>query len=220
VADGCDYVGVGPVQATPTKPGREPVGLDYVRQAAAASPIPFFAIGGIDATNLEGPLAAGASRVAVVRAITEAADPGAASAELLGRMAQVERIQRMTNSRTDARTDSRDGTPRRADWAAAQWRGALLPRWPSLQAVLEHFGYRPQLVVVEFNGEILARRHWPDQPVRQADSLEVVTIVGGFSDFQIRPVSGFGPPPPDIASLRIPFLADALALALVLAPDL
>ncbi len=51
----------------------------------------------------------------------------------------------------------------------------------SLQTVLEHFGYRPQLVVVEFNGEILARRHWPDQPVRQADAMEVVTIVGGGS---------------------------------------
>jgi sulfur carrier protein len=50
-----------------------------------------------------------------------------------------------------------------------------------LEAVLEHFGYRPQLVVVEFNGEILARRHWPLQAVRQADVLEVVTIVGGGS---------------------------------------
>jgi thiamine-phosphate pyrophosphorylase len=89
VADGCDYVGVGPVNATPTKPGRDPVGLDYVRQAAAASPIPFFAIGGIDATTLDGTLAAGASRVAVVRAITHAADPGAASAALLARLAQV-----------------------------------------------------------------------------------------------------------------------------------
>ena len=89
VADGCDYVGVGPVNATPTKPGRDPVGLDYVRQAAAVSPIPFFAIGGIDATTLDGALAAGASRVAVVRAITQAADAGAASAALLARLAQV-----------------------------------------------------------------------------------------------------------------------------------
>ena len=89
VADGCDYVGVGPVNATPTKPGRDPVGLHYVRQAAAASPLPFFAIGGIDATTLDGALAAGASRVAVVRAITQAADAGAASAALLARLAQV-----------------------------------------------------------------------------------------------------------------------------------
>ncbi|MBM5807252.1 MAG: thiamine phosphate synthase [Cyanobacteria bacterium M_surface_10_m2_179] len=83
VADGCDYVGVGPVNATPTKPGREPVGLDYVRQAAAESPIPFFAIGGIEPANLAAVQAAGGTRVAVVRAITEAADPAAASRALL-----------------------------------------------------------------------------------------------------------------------------------------
>jgi thiamine-phosphate pyrophosphorylase len=71
------------VHATPTKPGREPVGLDYVRQAAATSPIPFFAIGGVDAANLAAVRAAGADRVAVVRAITEAADPAAATAQLL-----------------------------------------------------------------------------------------------------------------------------------------
>jgi sulfur carrier protein len=55
------------------------------------------------------------------------------------------------------------------------------PAGLSLEAVLEYFGFRPQLVVVEFNGEILARRHWALQMVRQADALEVVTIVGGGS---------------------------------------
>jgi len=100
VADGCDYVGVGPVNATPTKPGRDPVGLEYVRQAAAASPIPFFAIGGIDATTLDGAVAAGASRVAVVRAITHAADPGAASAALLARLDQV-RLDHLPAERPD-----------------------------------------------------------------------------------------------------------------------
>ena len=83
VADGCDYVGVGPVNATPTKPGREPVGLDYVRQAAAESPIPFFAIGGIEPASLAAVQAAGGERVAVVRAITDAPDPAQASRELL-----------------------------------------------------------------------------------------------------------------------------------------
>ena len=86
VADGCDDVGVGPVNATPTKPGRDPVGLDYVRQAAAESPIPFFAIGGIDLASLAAVQAAGAERVAVVRAITEAVDPAAASRALLQRL--------------------------------------------------------------------------------------------------------------------------------------
>ncbi len=83
VQDGCDYVGVGPVNATPTKPGREPVGLAYVRQACAESPIPCFAIGGITAAEIPALRQAGASRVAVVRAISAAPDPGAASRELL-----------------------------------------------------------------------------------------------------------------------------------------
>ena len=86
--DGCDYVGVGPVNATPTKPGRTPVGLAYVRQAAAESRIPWFAIGGIESSSLAPVLEAGASRVAVVRAITDAADPAAASTELLAGLAR------------------------------------------------------------------------------------------------------------------------------------
>jgi thiamine-phosphate pyrophosphorylase len=89
LAEGCDYVGVGPVNATPTKPGKEPVGLAYVEAAAARCPIPFFAIGSIDATNLPAVIAAGASRVAVVRAIGAAADPGAATAALLAGLGQV-----------------------------------------------------------------------------------------------------------------------------------
>ncbi|MFM8935944.1 MAG: sulfur carrier protein ThiS [Vulcanococcus sp.] len=55
------------------------------------------------------------------------------------------------------------------------------PAGLSLQQLLEHLSYRPQLVVVEFNGEILPRARWPEQPVREADGLEVVTIVGGGS---------------------------------------
>ena len=73
---GADYIGVGPVYATPTKAGRKAVGLGYVRQVAALKPkIPFFAIGGVDPGNLGEVLGAGASRVAVVRAISEAKDP-------------------------------------------------------------------------------------------------------------------------------------------------
>jgi sulfur carrier protein len=51
----------------------------------------------------------------------------------------------------------------------------------SLDRALEALGYRPQLVVVEFNGMILARQHWAEQPVVESDVLEVVTIVGGGS---------------------------------------
>jgi thiamine-phosphate pyrophosphorylase len=82
-AEGVDYIGVGPVHETPTKPGRAAVGLRLVRYAAAHARIPFFAIGGIDASNAEMVRAAGAERIAVVRAVTEAADPEAAARELL-----------------------------------------------------------------------------------------------------------------------------------------
>jgi thiamine-phosphate pyrophosphorylase len=76
-----DYIGVGPVHSTPTKPGRPAVGLDLVRYAAVNAVTPFFAIGGIDTGNVAAVRAAGATRIAVVRAITDAADPeGAARA--------------------------------------------------------------------------------------------------------------------------------------------
>jgi thiamine-phosphate pyrophosphorylase len=77
-----DYLGVGPVYATPTKAGRPPVGLELVRYAASSAQMPWFAIGGIDASNVAEVVAAGASRIAVVRAIGDASDPGAAARTL------------------------------------------------------------------------------------------------------------------------------------------
>ena len=81
-AQGVDYIGVGPVHATPTKPGRPAVGLELVAHAVARAQVPFFAIGGITADNVGAVVAVGARRVAVVRALTEAADVGAAARAL------------------------------------------------------------------------------------------------------------------------------------------
>jgi thiamine-phosphate pyrophosphorylase len=76
-----DYFCAGPVWATPTKPGRPAAGIELVRHAAALpARRPWFAIGGIGLDNLGQVLDAGARRVVVVRAITEAADPAAAVA--------------------------------------------------------------------------------------------------------------------------------------------
>lgn len=84
---GVDYFCTGPCWPTPTKPGRYAPGLDLVRYAASLAPArPWFAIGGIDAGNLEEVLDAGARRVVVVRAVTEASDPASAAAELAGRI--------------------------------------------------------------------------------------------------------------------------------------
>jgi thiamine-phosphate pyrophosphorylase len=81
-ASGVDYVAVGPIRATPTKPGRPAVGLEPVRYAAVHADVPFFAIGGIDPGNVHEAIAAGARRVVVVRAIAEAPDPEAAARAL------------------------------------------------------------------------------------------------------------------------------------------
>ncbi|WP_225798710.1 thiamine phosphate synthase [Streptomyces sp. NK15101] len=84
---GVDYFCTGPCWPTPTKPGRYAPGLGLVRYAAElAQDRPWFAIGGIDETNLDEVLDAGARRIVVVRAITEAADPAAATAALAKRV--------------------------------------------------------------------------------------------------------------------------------------
>jgi thiamine-phosphate pyrophosphorylase len=77
-----DYIGVGPVHETPTKPGRPAVGLELVRYASAHARVPFFAIGGLDASNLTAALQAGARRAVVLRAICDAEDPRSAAREL------------------------------------------------------------------------------------------------------------------------------------------
>ena len=77
-----DYVCVGPVYATPTKPDYPAVGLELVRHAARVVERPWFAIGGIDGANVGDAAAAGARRIAVVRAIRDAPEPRAAAAGL------------------------------------------------------------------------------------------------------------------------------------------
>jgi thiamine-phosphate pyrophosphorylase len=74
LAAGADYLGIGPVYPTATKPEARPVTLEYLRWAAAHVPIPWFAIGGITLQNLDQVLAAGARRVCVVSAILNADD--------------------------------------------------------------------------------------------------------------------------------------------------
>lgn len=87
-----DYIGVGPIHATPTKPGRPAVGLELVRHAAAHSPVPFFAIGGLDASNIAETVNAGAARVCVLRAIAAATSPEQSARVLRNMLNQVRQI--------------------------------------------------------------------------------------------------------------------------------
>jgi len=77
-----DYIAVGPVYETPTAPGKPPVGPELLSEAARSVSFPWFAIGGINTRNIGGIVDVGATRIVVVRAITEAADPIRAVAEL------------------------------------------------------------------------------------------------------------------------------------------
>lgn len=80
--EGADYIGFGPVFGTPTKPDYKPVGLKSIRRVVESVEIPVVCIGGIDQSNVERVLSAGANKVAVVRAIFSAPDSFCAAREL------------------------------------------------------------------------------------------------------------------------------------------
>lgn len=86
-AEGADYIGVGPVFSTPTKPGYPAAGTALLAQVRARVRIPWVAIGGIDLKNLPLVLSAGAVRVAVVRGVCAAPDPEAAARALKEKLA-------------------------------------------------------------------------------------------------------------------------------------
>ena len=86
LAAGPDYIAIGPVFATPTKPNAKPVTMEYVRWAAKNVKIPWFAIGGINLKNLDDVLAAGAKRICVVSAILKADDVTQACREFRKRL--------------------------------------------------------------------------------------------------------------------------------------
>ena len=83
---GADYIAIGPVYATGTKPTAKPVTLEYVRWAAANSTVPWFAIGGINAQTIDAVLEAGATRVCIVSAILNAPDVAKACSEFRNRL--------------------------------------------------------------------------------------------------------------------------------------
>ncbi|MBD2327691.1 thiamine phosphate synthase [Alkalinema sp. FACHB-956] len=84
--EGADYIGVGPVHETPTKAGKAAAGYDYVRYATENCAMPWFAIGGIDLSNVQAVIDAGARRVSVVRAVMEAENPQAVTQQFLARL--------------------------------------------------------------------------------------------------------------------------------------
>ncbi len=88
-AAGVDYISVGPIWETPTKEGRPAVGLELIEYAAREATLPFYAIGGIDASNAGQVVGAGAQRLCVVRAIRDSEDPAEAATQLRRAFAEI-----------------------------------------------------------------------------------------------------------------------------------
>lgn len=82
IAQPVTYLSAGPVEATPTKPGRPGTGLDYLREAVTTAPVPVFVTGGVRPETVPSLVEAGARHFVVVRALTEAADPYRAASAL------------------------------------------------------------------------------------------------------------------------------------------
>ncbi|HUR44973.1 MAG TPA: thiamine phosphate synthase [Candidatus Saccharimonadales bacterium] len=91
IAAGADYIAIGPVWPTATKPSAKPVTLDYVRWASANVKIPWFAIGGITLQNISEVLASGATRICVVSAILNSADSAKTCKEFKDRLTSARR---------------------------------------------------------------------------------------------------------------------------------
>ncbi len=152
-----DYISAGPVRATPSKPGREPVGLEYVSRAARSASVPVVAIGGLGPGSAAAAIAAGADLIGVVRAICRAADPGAAAATLASEI---------------------DGA---SSWIWLEVNGALrkCPAKGTVAALLEGLEVDPSSVVVERNGNIVKGLALAQLRLESGDQLEVVRFVGG-----------------------------------------
>jgi len=93
IQEGADYIGVGPVYETPTKVGKAAAGLEYVRYAAQHSPIPWFAIGGIDINNVSDVISSGAERIAVVRSLMQADQPSLVTQYFLSQLSRVQPLK-------------------------------------------------------------------------------------------------------------------------------
>lgn len=102
LSEGADYIGVGPVYETPTKPGKAAAGLEYVQYAAQNATAPWFAIGSINADNLGEVMGAGARRVAVVRSVMQADQPTLITQFMLAQLTRQARSQSIASPQTSS----------------------------------------------------------------------------------------------------------------------
>jgi len=182
-AGGADYIGVGPVYPTGTKPGRAAVTTSYVRQAAESVSIPFVAIGGITLDNVDTVLEAGATRVCAVSAVVGADDPAAVCRALKARIAAYREGSRGAASASSTMLAANAAAASEASEVAylgikingkAQWTTAR-----TIEELIWQHNLEGRRLVVELDGEIVERDAWGRTSLREGSEVELVHFVGG-----------------------------------------
>jgi thiamine-phosphate pyrophosphorylase len=166
-AGGADYIGVGPVYPTGTKPGRAAVTTSYVQEAAAQITIPFVAIGGISLSNVDTVIAAGASRVCAVSEIVGADDPAEVCRAFKARLAAA--------AKQSGQAESNDFAGIGVTVNGIAQRTTARTVW---ELVCQH-RLEDRRIVVELDGEIVVREEWSRTPIREGAAVELVHFVGG-----------------------------------------
>ncbi|MDQ8735739.1 thiamine phosphate synthase [Paenibacillus sp. LHD-38] len=159
--DGADYIGVGPVFPTDTKPGRAAVTTSYVKEAARHISIPFVAIGGITLDNVDTVLSAGAERICAVSAIVGHAEPASICRAFLERIEAAER-----GSAIEKKMIKING---REELTGAK----------TVEELVIQLGQQNKRLVVELNGVIIQRALWSQTELLEDASIELVHFVGG-----------------------------------------
>ncbi|WP_127532650.1 thiamine phosphate synthase [Paenibacillus kobensis] len=190
-AGGADYIGVGPVYPTGTKPGRTAVTTSYVREAADHVKIPFVAIGGITLDNIDTVLEAGATRVCAVSAVVGADDPAAACRAFKARIAAHNGAAAKEKAKAEAEAeagaavtahDLLEAQPAESDLAYLGVKINGKEQWTTagtIEELIWQHSLEGRRLVVELDGEIVERDAWGRTSLREGSEVELVHFVGG-----------------------------------------
>lgn len=159
--DGADYIGVGPVFPTDTKPGRAAVTTSYVTEAARQVSIPFVAIGGITLDNVDLVLAAGARRICAVSAIVGSDNPASVCRSFLERIEAAGRKGEIASKSLTVNG--------RQELTSAQ----------TVEELVQQLGQQNKKLIIEINGVIVQRALWAETELKDGASIELVHFVGG-----------------------------------------
>ncbi len=172
-SDGADYLLAGHAFPTASHPGQPPLGPAGLRAVVAAARSPVIAIGGIDAGNAATAVRAGASGVAVLGAVGEAADPARVAAEI--RAAVDAALREVSGAMGDRAEDTDD----MATAVVVNGKPLAVPPGTTVSGFLAGKRLADGMAIVELNGTILDRDAYPGTTLRSGDQLEVVHAVGG-----------------------------------------